>query len=262
MAALLDQRPRRQGQVGALPQRVPPDGHQGAAARRQRVGRPTSPPSAPTSGSAWPRSATSAPTSSTAIVAAREDKGRFASFKDFLSKVPGGGLQQAHHRVADQGRRVRRPAAHPPGPGAGARGLRRRLRRHQAQGGHRPGLALRRVRRRRRRRRLGRLRGAAADPDGRVGQADAAGVRARDARALRLRPPALRHRARPVPARRHLDRHPDRRREQARRHQRHGRGADHRPADQADQEGRPVGDRHGRGPRRARSSACSSPPPT
>ncbi len=30
---------RRQGQVGGLPQRVPPDGHQGAAARRQRVGR-------------------------------------------------------------------------------------------------------------------------------------------------------------------------------------------------------------------------------
>ena len=29
---------RRQGQVGAVPERVPPDGHQGAAARRQRVG--------------------------------------------------------------------------------------------------------------------------------------------------------------------------------------------------------------------------------
>ena len=34
-----DQRARRQGQVGALPQRVPPDGDQGPAARRQRVGR-------------------------------------------------------------------------------------------------------------------------------------------------------------------------------------------------------------------------------
>ena len=31
-----DQRARRQGQVGALPQRVPPDGHQGPAAGRQR----------------------------------------------------------------------------------------------------------------------------------------------------------------------------------------------------------------------------------
>ena len=32
---------RRQGQVGAVPERVPPDGHQGAAARRQRVRRRT-----------------------------------------------------------------------------------------------------------------------------------------------------------------------------------------------------------------------------
>ena len=52
MAALLTSVRRRQGQVGALPQRVPPDGHQGAAARRQRVGRATSPRSAPTSASA------------------------------------------------------------------------------------------------------------------------------------------------------------------------------------------------------------------
>ena len=55
-------RRRRQGQVGALPQRVPPDGHQGAAARRQRVGRRLRRRSARTSGSAWPRSATSATT--------------------------------------------------------------------------------------------------------------------------------------------------------------------------------------------------------
>ena len=34
-----DQRRRRQGQVRALPRRVPADGHQGAAARRQRVRR-------------------------------------------------------------------------------------------------------------------------------------------------------------------------------------------------------------------------------
>ena len=33
------QRPRRQGQVRALPRRVPPHGHQGAAARRQRLRR-------------------------------------------------------------------------------------------------------------------------------------------------------------------------------------------------------------------------------
>ena len=37
MAALLTSVEGRQGQVGDLPQRVPPDGHQGAAAGRQRV---------------------------------------------------------------------------------------------------------------------------------------------------------------------------------------------------------------------------------
>ena len=109
------QRARRQGQVGALPQRVPPDGHQGAAARRQRVRRPTSPPSAPTSGSGWPRSATSAPTSSTAIVRSREEKGRVRLLQGLPAQDAGGGLQQAHDRVADQGRRVRRPRPHPPG---------------------------------------------------------------------------------------------------------------------------------------------------
>ena len=41
----------RQGQDGDLPQRVSPDEDPGAAARRQRVRRPTSPRSAPTSGS-------------------------------------------------------------------------------------------------------------------------------------------------------------------------------------------------------------------
>ena len=41
----------RQGQDGDLPQRVPPDEDPGAAARRQRVARPTSPRSATTSGS-------------------------------------------------------------------------------------------------------------------------------------------------------------------------------------------------------------------
>ncbi len=65
MAALLTLGEGRQGQVRGLPQRVPADGHQGPAARRQRVRRPTSRRSAPTSGSASPRSATSAPTSST-----------------------------------------------------------------------------------------------------------------------------------------------------------------------------------------------------
>ena len=55
---------RQQGQVRGLPVRVPPLGHQGAAAGRQRVRACASPPSAPTSASASARCATSAPTSS------------------------------------------------------------------------------------------------------------------------------------------------------------------------------------------------------
>ena len=47
---------------------------------------------------------------------AREEKGRFAAFNDFLRKVAGRGLQQADHRVADQGRRVRLARPHPAGP--------------------------------------------------------------------------------------------------------------------------------------------------
>ncbi len=88
MAALLTSVQGRQGQVGDLPQRVPPDEDPGAAARRQRVGVATSPRSATTSASASPRSATSAATSSTAIVAAREEKGRYEDFNDFMDKVP------------------------------------------------------------------------------------------------------------------------------------------------------------------------------
>ena len=70
-----------------------------------------------------------------AIVAAREEKGAFTSFTDFLDKVPGGGLQQADHRVAHQGRRVRLARARPPRAAAGARAGGRRGHRRQAQGG-------------------------------------------------------------------------------------------------------------------------------
>ena len=78
----------RQGQDGDLPQRVPPDEDPGAAARRQRVVGELHPGRRPTSASASPRSATSATTSSTAIVEAREEKGRYADFNDFMDKVP------------------------------------------------------------------------------------------------------------------------------------------------------------------------------
>ena len=60
------------------------------------------------------------------IVAARAGQGPLHLVQGLPAQGAGRGLQQAHHRVAGQGRRVRRPAAHPAGPGAGARGLRRR----------------------------------------------------------------------------------------------------------------------------------------
>ena len=79
---------RRQGQVGDLSQRVPPDEDPGAAARRQRVARQLHARSATTSASASPRSATSASTSSTGWWPARTEKGRYADFNDFMDKVP------------------------------------------------------------------------------------------------------------------------------------------------------------------------------
>ena len=121
-------------------------------------------------------------------------------------QVPRRGLQQAHHRVADQGRRLRRACRRPgrASPGStrttsttsstsSARRRSARTRLFGAFGDDAGGRLRRRLR-------------AAADPDRRVGQEDAARLRARDARPLRLRPPAVRHRARAQPARRHLDR--------------------------------------------------------
>ena len=52
MAALLTSTQGRQGQVGDLPQRVPPDEDPGAPARRQRVGRQLHPGRHTTSASA------------------------------------------------------------------------------------------------------------------------------------------------------------------------------------------------------------------
>ena len=80
----------------------------------------------------------------------RDEKGRFADFNDFMDKVPGAGLQQARHRVAGQGRRLRRHEAQAARAGGRPRDRRRPVRRHQAQRGHRPGLPLRRPRRARR----------------------------------------------------------------------------------------------------------------
>ena len=182
------------------------------AARRQRVDRATSPPcrceGEATSASASARCATSAPTSSTAIRAAREEKGRF----DVVPRLPAQGAdpgrEQAHGRVADQGGRVRLARRDPPRAHGDPRGRRRGA--PSASSATRPtarsaststacGTSRRRV-------------DAGARPAG-VGQARQARLRARDARPLRLRPPARRPRARSSPStRRIVDRRPARRR--------------------------------------------------
>ena len=122
------------------------------------------------------------------------EKGRYADFNDFMEKVPGAGLQQAGHRVADQGRRLRRDEAQ--AAGAGGRSTRRPSTSTSTSSATR---------------RSARTRCSAAstttpaaafgisvtDPrHRRVGQDDAARPRARHARPLRLRPPAARPRAR------------------------------------------------------------------
>ncbi len=112
------------------------------------------------------------------------------------------GLQQAHHRGPDQGRRLRLPRPSPPRADEHLRAGRRRGARHQAGRGHRPVRPVRQPGRNQPGRR--RVRGARAA--GRVGQEGAAAVRARDARAVRLRPPAARARAHPERFGRHDDR--------------------------------------------------------
>ena len=151
----------RQGQDGDLPQRVSPDEDPGAAARRQRVGGQLHPGRHrhPVRPDRDPQRRLD--TSSTHIIAARREQGRFTDFADFMDKVPAAGLQQAADRVADQGRRLRRDEARAPGAGGDPRAGRRPVRRHQAQRGDRPGLALRRARRGRRRR----LRASVVVPD-------------------------------------------------------------------------------------------------
>ena len=117
--------PRRQGQVRDLPQRVPPDEDPGAAARRQRVrgrlhpGRqrhPLRPDRDPQRRRA---------TSSTGSSRPARRRAATTDFNDFMEKVAGAGLQQAGHRVADQGRRLRRHEAPPPGAGRDPRDRRR-----------------------------------------------------------------------------------------------------------------------------------------
>ena len=130
-----------------------------------------------------------------AVVEAREEKGRFADFNDFMDKVP---ALVCNKRVIeslvkagafDEMKHKRRALVADP------RDRRRPVRRHQAQRGHRPGLPVRRDGRARRPRQQLRHLGDRPRPR-RVGQDDPARARAGDARPLRLRPPAARPRAR------------------------------------------------------------------
>ena len=79
---------RRQGQVGAVPERVPPDGHQGAAARRQRVGGDVRARSARDIRFGLAAIRNVGANVVDAIIAARKSKGHFSGFTDFLRKVP------------------------------------------------------------------------------------------------------------------------------------------------------------------------------
>ena len=177
----------------------------------------------------------------------RTAKGRFADFHDFLRQGRRRRLQQAGRRVADQGRRLRLPRPHPPRPGRRPRAGHRRRPGHQARRGDRP---VRPVRRPDDdgARPLGPA--SLTIPVGEWDKTDAARARARDARPVRLRPPAVRPRARarrrPPTARSPSSWPTTSRSDGAAGHRRR---ADHRAAAQDHQAGRAVGDRHPRGPR-------------
>jgi DNA polymerase-3 subunit alpha len=110
----------------------------------------TSPRSAATSASGSRRSATSGATSSSAIVAARAEKGRFTSFEDFLRKCPATVLnKRTIESLIKAG--AFDSLGHPRRAGARPRGLRRCPRRGEAQEAIGQDSPLRRLRLRRRR---------------------------------------------------------------------------------------------------------------
>ena len=139
-----DQRARRQGQVGALPQRVPPDGDQGPAARRQRVGRqlrrrrhrhPVRDGRDPQRRYQRRRRRGPQP----------RGEGPVCVLQGLPAQDPRGGLQQAHDRVPGQGRSVRQPRPLAPGHRREARPVRGRPGRCQAPGRLRAGQPVRRA---------------------------------------------------------------------------------------------------------------------
>ncbi|CAA9393313.1 MAG: DNA polymerase III alpha subunit, partial [uncultured Quadrisphaera sp.] len=251
----------RQGQVGAVPGRVPAHAHHGAAPRRQHLDRHLR------------RGRRGHPLRAGRGAQRRRERrrgdrrgphreGRVHLLRRLPHQGARRGVQQAHRRVADQGRGVRLPRPHPPPAPRQARGGRRPGDRPQAGGGPRAVRPLRGPRRRRRRgcgRRCGRRALDRPARPARVGQARPAGPRAGDARPVRQRPPPLRARARALRGRGLLDRLAGRRRVAPGRQLRHHRRADHRAAAQDDQAGQAVGDRHRGGPRGRRRGAVLPP---
>ena len=143
------QRRRRQGQVGGLPRRVPPHGHQGAAARRQRVRRPVHRRSASDIrfGLAAVRNVGANVVES--IVRDRKEKGAFTDFYDFLRKVDAVACNKKTVESLIKAGAFDSLGHTPQGPARGARRRDRLVPRRQAQRG---GRAVRPVRRRVRRR--------------------------------------------------------------------------------------------------------------
>ncbi|CAA9327171.1 MAG: DNA polymerase III alpha subunit, partial [uncultured Friedmanniella sp.] len=236
---------RRQGQDGHLPVGVPADGHPGAAARRQRVGRQLHPRR-----DRHPLRPDGDPQRRRQRRRRHRHRARGARQGGELPRVPRPGatgrLQQAGHRVADQGRRLRVHGPHPAGADERLRGRGRRGPRPQAQRGPRPGRPVRRLGRRRRRERPGAVRHGPRPR--RLGQAHQARVRAGHARPLRQRPPAAGTRAHPGRrARRGHRRAAGRRRSQG--GHGHHRGDDHQRHPQDDQARGHLGGDHRRGPR-------------
>ncbi|MGY3242946.1 DNA polymerase-3 subunit alpha [Streptomyces sp. TE4109] len=181
------------------------------------------------------------------IIRCRKAKGKYSTFPDFLDKVEAVVCNKAHRRIADQGRRLRRDGPHPQGPGRPPRTHDRQRGAGQAQGGRGPVRPLRRHGRGGERR--AGLRARRGVLRHRVGEVVPAGPGARDARAVRLRPPALRPGARAVRQGGLLDLPADRRRARRRR-DRHRRRHHLRPPAQDDQAGQRLGHRHRRGPGR------------
>ena len=188
-----------------------------------------------------------------AIIRSREEKGAFGSFKDFLSKVPavvcnkrtieslikGGafdslgesrrGQVEVHERYIDALVEVKKQEA------IGQDSLFERIRHGRGD----------------RRRRPGRLRRPAACAP--LGRWDKATLCPSSARCSGSTSPTTRSSASSTSSQTHADTTIASllgRRPQAGRHSRDGGRAHHQPAAQAHEEGRPLGHRHGRGPRR------------